>query len=259
MIPSRAEKLQNPEMEYVAFGILALVAALAQSWFGFGYGILLTPVAALISDPETAIAASIVTGSALSLLLYVEHQPRPVLRESSLLALAGIAGIPFGVWLLTEADDDLLRLCVGFAVLASALAGLVHGNVGQPRRPDRRLMLVGAGLLSGAMRGAVSMPGPPVLLYAHWRGGTAEAVRGTMFGFNGFLAVPGVAIAALGGVLSIDAWTLSAAAVPGLIGGMLLGRSLRSQLGDQTFARTSLALLTIAAALGIATAAVGIV
>jgi len=39
---------------------------------------------------------------------------------------------------------------------------------------------------------------------------------------------------------------------------MLLVRSLRSQLGDQTFGRTSLALLTIAAALGIATAAVGI-
>jgi uncharacterized membrane protein YfcA len=245
-------------MEYVAFGIFALVAALAQAWFGFGYGILLTPAAAAISDPETAIAASILTGSAISIVLYAEHQPRSPLRETSLIAVAGVAGIPFGIWLLTEANDDLLRLFVGFAVLASALAGLVHGNVGQPRRPDRRLMLVGAGLLSGAMRGAVSMPGPPVLLYAHWRGGTAEAVRGTMFGFNGFLAVPGVVIAAIAGVLTTDALTFSAAAVPGLIVGLLLGRALRSQLGDRNFARASLALLATAAALGIATAAVAI-
>ena len=77
-----------------------------------------------------------------------------------------------------------------------------------------------------------------------------------MFGFNGFLAVPGVVIAAIGGVLTTDALTLSAAAVPGLIVGLLLGRALRSQLDDRNFARASLALLGAAAALGITTAAV---
>lgn len=258
MIPSWAKKLQTPEMEYVAFGILALGAAGVHAWLGFGYGVVMAPAAALIIDPETAIAASLVGGSAVSLVLYAEHHPRPELREASLLAGAGIAGIPFGIWLLTEANDDLLRLCVGVAVLASALAGLVHGNVGQPRRTDRRLLLIGSGLLSGAMRGAVSMPGPPVLLYTHWRGGSADAVRGTMFGFNGFLAIPGVVIAAIGGVLTTDALTLAAAALPGLIVGLLLGRAMRSRLGDQNFARASLALLASAAVLGIATAVVGL-
>ena len=180
------------------------------------------------------------------------------MRETSLIAVAGVAGIPFGIWLLTEGNDDTLRLGVGFAVLASALASLVHGNVGQPRRPDRKLVLVAAGLLSGVLRGSVSMPGPPVLLYTHWRGGPAEAVRGTMFGFNGFLAVPGVVIAAIAGVLTNDVLALTGAAVPGLIAGLLLGRALRSRLGDQNFARASLALLATAAALGIATAAVGV-
>lgn len=154
-------------MEFVVFGILALVAATSQALFGVGYGVLITPVGALLVDPETAIAASLVTGSTVALVLYMEHRPRPPLRETSLVASAGIAGIPFGVWLLTEAGDDLLRLCVGSAVLFSALGGLVHGNVGHARRPDQRVVLLGAGLLSGALRGAVSMPGPPVLLYAH--------------------------------------------------------------------------------------------
>ncbi len=245
-------------MEYVGFGILALAAGCVHAWLGFGYGIVMAPVAAVILDPETAITASLVGGSVVSLALYAEHQPRPELREASLLAGAGIAGIPFGIWLLTEANDDLLRLCVGIAVLASALAGLVHGNVGRPRRPDRRILLIGAGLLSGAMRGAVSMPGPPVLLYTHWRGGSANAVRGTMFGFNGFLAIPTVVIAAIGGVLTTDALTLAASAMPGIIVGLWLGRAMRSRLSDQNFARASLAFLASAAVMGITTAAVGL-
>ena len=102
------------------------------------------------------------------------------------------------------------------------------------------------------------MPGPPVLLYSHWRGGPAEAVRGTMFGFNGFLAVPGVAIAAVAGILTNDVLALTGAAVPGLVVGFLLGRALRSRVGDRNFAHGSLALLAIAAALGVATAAVGV-
>ena len=102
MIPSWAKKLQTPEMEYVAFGILALGAAGVHAWLGFGYGVVMAPAAALIIDPETAIAASLVGGSAVSLVLYAEHHPRPELREASLLAGAGIAGIPFGIWLLTE-------------------------------------------------------------------------------------------------------------------------------------------------------------
>ena len=79
-----------------------------------------------------------------------------------------------------------------------------------------------------------------------------------MFSFNGVLAIPGVAIAAMAGVLTTDAMALAGSAVPGMIVGLALGRALRSRVGDRTFARGALALLITSGSLGIATAAVGI-
>ena len=63
-------------MDFVALGIIALVAATAQASLGVGYGIILAPVGALITDPETAIATTILTGSVVGIILYAEHRPR---------------------------------------------------------------------------------------------------------------------------------------------------------------------------------------
>jgi len=155
---------------------------------------------------------------------------------------------------LTQVSGDVLKLLIGGAVLASAGAGLVHGNVGRPRRGDVTPLMLGAGLLSGVLRGSVSMPGPPVLLYEHWRGGTADAVRSAMFGFNAVIAGPAVVFALVAGVVTDSAWGFIAAALPGLVVGGLVGRSLRGRLSDVAFVRLSFVVLSGSAVLGIASA-----
>ncbi len=241
-------------MDHAAFALLATLAAAAQALFGFGYAVLLVPVAALFIDPETAVVAAIITSSIVSVALYWEHQPRDPIRGVGWLAAASVLGVPIGLLILTRADADLLRLGIGVAVLVSAALGVVHGNVGRPRREEHYPLMLGVGLLSGLLRGSVSMPGPPVLLYQHWRGGSADAVRSTMFAFNAAIAVPGVALAVLSGVVSTTSLEFVAVAVPGLAVGVLGGRLSRPYLTDRRFARASFALLAVAAILGLISA-----
>ena len=98
------------------------------------------------------------------------------------------------------------------------------------------------------------MPGPPVLLYQHWRGGTADAVRSAMFGFNALIAGPAVLFAVVAGVVTESALGFIAAALPGLVVGAVAGGVLRGHLSDAYFARLSLVGLSGSAVLGIASA-----
>lgn len=241
-------------MDHALFALVAAVSAGMQSLFGFGYAVLLVPVAALLIEPETAVAATIVTSMVITIALYLEHQPRQSVREASPLAVAGIVGVPLGLVILTQVSGDVLKLLIGFAVLASAGAGLVHGNIGRPRRGEVVPVMVGVGLLSGVLRGAVSMPGPPVLLYQHWRGGAPEAVRSAMFGFNGLLAIPAVIFAVGAGVVTESVLGFVAVALPGLAVGGVSGAMLRGHLSDVVFVRLSFVVLSGSATLGIASA-----
>ena len=221
---------------------------------GLGTRCCLVPVAALLIDPETAVASVIVTSSVITIALYVEHQPRQSIREAGPLALAGVLGVPLGLVILTQVSGDVLKLLIGFAVLASAGAGFVHGNVGRPRRDETVPVMVSVGMLSGVLRGAVAMPGPPVLLYQHWRGGTPDAVRSAMFGFNAVLAIPAVIFAVVAGVVTESALGFVAAAIPGLAVGGAAGALLRGRVTDAIFVRLSFVVLSVSATLGIASA-----
>ncbi|MCZ6544615.1 MAG: sulfite exporter TauE/SafE family protein [Chloroflexi bacterium] len=241
-------------MEHLAFAVVAFVAASAQALLGVGFGIIIAPLGVLLLAPSAGIAATLVLGSLLGLILYVEYRPRSPLPEVAPLALAGLFGVPIGLVLLTQADADLLKLCVGVMVLVSALATLVHGNVGRPRRPRVMRLALLAGLASGMFRGAVGIPGPPVLLHEHWRGGSAHAVRSVMFGFNGLLAIPAIIFATASGALSVDVWEYVLVALPGLAFGVAVGARLRQRTSDAMFTRASLVLLLAAGALGVASA-----
>jgi uncharacterized membrane protein YfcA len=226
-----------------------------QSLFGFGYGVVLVPLAAFVLPAETAVAITIITSPSLALGLYAEHSPRTPVTQTWRLSLMAIAGFPLGLLLLTQADSDSLKLLIGAAVLISTIVTATRSDATRPRRPDHPALMITAGILSGAFRGAVSMPGPPVLLYQYWRGGAPNDIRGGMFTFNALLAVPVITITAITGIISTTVLEFAAVALPGMFVGLVIGRTLRPHLSPARFHSLSMAGLFAAAGIGIASAA----
>jgi uncharacterized membrane protein YfcA len=232
-----------------AIFLFACLSAFVQASVGFGYSLLFAPLAAILIAPADAVGASIVSGTVISVLLYAEHTPREPMRPMLPMAVMSVVTVPLGLWLLVIADESALRLMIGGAVLVSVAISLVQRrggpgvHDGQPRRPDRVSWQLVAGALSGVMRGAVSLSGPPVILYQHWIGGRAGEIRSRMFAFFFWTGIPAVAIAAVSGVFGPDVWKYSLVASLALPGGVLAGRLFRGHMSDLMFARLSLTLL----------------
>jgi len=108
------------------------------------------------------------------------------------------------------------------------------------------------------MRGAVSMGGPPVILYQHWIGGGAAAIRSKMFAYFFWGGIPTVLLAIASGVIDADAWRYVLSASIGLPAGVFAGRSLRPRIGGVLFGRLSMALLGGTAAISAIGAALAI-
>lgn len=247
-----------PIEQLVWIAAFALAAAATQSTVGFGSAVLFTPLATLVVGAHSAVATSIAIGSVLSIALYLEYRPRVPLATMLPLAALGTVFTPLGIWVLAHANEATVRALVGLVVLTGAVVTLRS----RPRleaRPTSLPVSVAVGALSGVLRGATSMGGPPVLLYVHWLGGGPPTIRGRMFAYFALFTVPGVLIAWWGGVIGARELEQSLVSVPAMLVGIALGRWGRPHVSDRWFHRSSMALLvfTSAVALGAAVASFG--
>jgi len=230
-------------VDYVAIVLIAAFAAFVQASVGFGYALVFAPAAAFLIAPSEAIAVSIASSAAINSLLYVEYRPRTNLKAVWPLVTASVVATPLGLWALIMADEELLRLLIATGVLLSAAVNLRHPSRQGPPREDRVSLQLLVGGLGGAIRGAVSMGGPPVILYQHWIGGGAAAIRSKMFAFFFWGGFPAVLLAVVSGVLDADSWPYVLAASLGLPLGIYAGRGLRPRISEVLFGRLSMGLL----------------
>lgn len=236
----------------------ALAAAATQSTIGFGSAVLFTPLATLAVGAHSAVVTSIVIGSVLSIALFLEYRPRARLATMLPLAALGTLSTPLGIWVLAHANEATLRALVGLVVLTGAVVTL-RSHPRLEARPTSFRISVAVGALSGVLRGATSMGGPPVLLYVHWLGGGPVTIRGRMFAFFAMFTVPGVLIAWWGGVIGAQELEQSLVSVPAVLLGIALGRWGRPHVSDAWFHRSSMALLVFTSSVAIAAAAVAVI
>ena len=141
---------------------IVLVAAFLQCLTGFGFALIVMPVATVILGVRTAaptVAAVALTVYSVNLVRYRRGiKWREVLR----LGIASAAGVPVGIWLLSNADEQLVMRVLGLVLVAYALYSLAQPKVS---RVLSRGWVYPAGCLAGCSGGAYNTPGPPVTLY----------------------------------------------------------------------------------------------
>lgn len=245
----------------IAFALLllTLVGTLIEAVLGFGFAVMFVPAAALLVAPQHAVAVSLILGTVMGAGLYVEQTPRASLRSIGPLVVGALLGTPIGIFALLRLDEAWLRLLVAGAVLLSALVTLAGGDGhARPPRPDHAWGQALVGVVGGAMRGAISMGGPPVVLYQHWVGGGAHRIRARLYAYFFWLGVPAALLAAVAGVFTADVLRDSAVAMPGLLLGIVVGRRLRPRLGEHWFWRLSMAMLIATSTLALYGAAMAL-
>jgi uncharacterized membrane protein YfcA len=232
---------------WVVIGAAAL-AGLVRGFSGFGGAMIFMPIAGLLYEPKLAAVWLLIVDDVAALPMLPDALRRCVWREVLPLALAAVAAIPFGVYVLVIADPDIMR----WAVCGVILLAVVLMAAGW--RYQRRLSLpatLGTGALAGFSGGAVALLGPPVVLL--WLGGQAAAatVRANLVVFFGLTALAMIVVYWFNGLLTMEALFAALPLVLAYLLPLRWGSRLFARSNEQQFRRAALALCAFAALSGL--------
>lgn len=232
----------------VAVAVAAGLAGLVRGFAGFGSAMVFMPIAALSTNPETALVLLFLIGTPAQIPILVKSVRLCTWREVAPLALGATVTVPLGVKLLLVLDPDLMRLIISILVLI-LVAALASGwrYTARPR-PAATALIGGAAGLGGGMAG---LYGPVIVLF--WLGGQSEAptVRANLFAFFGVLSVIETATFLLNGMITWDRIGAGLALLPIFGLAVWAGSRLFTLATGAIFRRIALALCAISAMVGL--------
>lgn len=241
-------------MTLAAVGAAALpvfvLASAAQAVTGFGFALVAVPLLALVVDPVTAVVATTVASLLLTGFAAWRERECVQRRVAARITLAGLAGLPLGLLLLTRLDQRVLTVAIAAGLLLLVLLLVVR-----VRLPATAAVGTGAGLLSGVLLASTGMNGPPVVIALQALDLSPRRFRATLqaiFCGQDLLAVAGFAV--LGVVGPAVAVAVAAAAV-GVPMGWWIGDRLFGLLPAEWFRRLVLAMLAATALVALIDAA----
>jgi hypothetical protein len=178
------EQVLSPAMALAALATAA--AGIMRGYAGFGTAITLAPIYSLLWGPREGVPIMLLMEALLagSLVPSVWR----VWNRRVTLPMAGMASalLPFGAYALVAVDGETLRRVIGLSVLV--FAGLLaSGWRYRGARPLAANLAVGA--VSGIMKGATGMSGPPVILYLLSGPEAAREHRANLIVFFGIVSL----------------------------------------------------------------------
>ena len=224
--------------------VIMFVGATVFSTVGFGIGLATIPVLLLVLDPQTVVV-TVNTAAPLLFLLFllILWQTREFLdvREMVPISLAGLAGVPIGVMLLSVVGAATLR--IGIATLVILTACAVAFNLRSPI-PRTRLTGPAVGFLGEVFINSTGIGGPMLVLHLLARNWPRHAIRAALSFYFLAIGITGLAGYAVAGLYTTERISLVLAVlVPVVLGYAMASRLLRGM--DETVFRRAVVVVII--------------
>lgn len=168
---------------FLAASASVLAGSVLQSATGFGAGLIIVPLLALVSL-DFLPAPLILASMSLSFIMAWNGRQH-IVRQGLGFMLAGLlVGIVLGALSMSAIPPSRAGVIFGSLVLVAVVISMIS-----PRPPRNAPILLGAGTLSGFM-GVISAIGAPILtlLYQHEEGRALRATLGLLY-FSGSVAM----------------------------------------------------------------------
>jgi len=222
--------------QVAAVGGCCVVAAFTQSVSSFGFGIVtvaLLPLVGVGIQDTVVLAGTLVIPNIVVVLWRMRRHLS--LRRVGWLLLGVPLGLPVGLYLLAWGPEWVLRLLLGATLVFMAVEPFLR-KPSEPS-PAHRGWAFAAGVCSGALGGALSTGGPPVVIYFYRRHWTKELTKASIIlTFAGTVSARAVAYVPAG-LFTSGRLVAIAALAPAVVVGSLLGERLFGSLGQTAFRR----------------------
>jgi hypothetical protein len=228
-----------------AFAI-TMVASAAQAITGFGFALLAVPLLALVTPIETAVVAGSLASLALTAGAAWRERHHVEWPAARVIMLAALLGMPAGAVLLDVLPGVALTAIVGFAVLVSTW--LVWRR---PALPAGRSTNIAVGVLVGLLTTSTGTNGPPLVAAFQSLGYPPRRFRATIAAIFTGCGIVAVALFAVAGQLTVTAWQITAAGLPGAAIGWWSGDHVFRRIDAARFRYVVLGALVIASTITI--------
>ena len=222
----------------------AATAGFVQGLSGFAFGLVAMAFWAWSVSPQLA-GPMVVFGSLVGQLLALPTIRRGFRLDRVLpFIIGGLAGVPFGVFLLRNADPLVFKLVVGVLLVVYCPTLLFARDL--PRiAAGGRLADGAAGLVGGVMGGLGGFTAPVPTLWCMLRGWDRDVQRSVFQTFNLTMHAFTLAAYAAAGVLTAESGRMFAIVAPAMLLPTLLGARLYGRFREAAFRRVVLVLLTV--------------
>lgn len=222
----------------------AILGGFVNGLAGFGTGLMALPLWLQVLAPVPA--AQLVSATSVAGHLFTLPMVWPAIdwRKLAPMLLAGLAGVPIGVYLLPRIDPVFFKLAIGALAVAFALGMLLAaGRLNLSR--GGRASEVSVGFLSGILGGVAGLSGILPTAWTAFGGWSKGERRVAMQAFN--MTVLGAMLVAslVQGLMTLNLLVLLAIALPGTFLGSRIGSALYRRLDDRRFDRAALMLLLL--------------
>jgi uncharacterized membrane protein YfcA len=234
--PRKQGKRYPPDVEISVIAAVLCLAAFAQGFLGFGFGIIAMGVLSLIGDPLHAAGVVNIAGLLQTTWLVIVLR-RGVLWKVALRIVPGAAaGIVVGLLTLSQLSTPMLLRILGLTILAFSMWNLSRWRPSSDPSPAWDTPV---GFVSGGFTGLFNTGGPPIIAHIYRRPDPPETLIGTVqviFLFSALTRLPGAFSL---GMLTPAVWHDAVLSLVFVLGGVWGGRRLGQRLDPERFRRVS--------------------
>ncbi len=213
---------------------IIFAGSLVRSTFGFGEALIAMPLLAFVIPPQLAAPLVAVVSSFNAVLILYREWRQISFRETGLLTIAALMGIPFGIWLLSAGSEVIIKVLLAIVVI---------GFAGWSLSSRKAIHILPAkwapafGLVAGILGGAYNTAGPPLVIFGTLRRWPAESFRANL---QSYFLLGGTTVLGMHiwrGAVTLDVIRLSAMCLPLTLVAALVGHRLTKSVSTEQFIR----------------------
>ncbi len=234
--------------EFFVATAAAVAAGLMRGFAGFGSGMVMAPVFAILFGPVETVATIILMEVVVTLQLMPGVLGDIEWRFVGPMGAVAALFMPAGSWFLVSMDPEVMAHGMAAIVVVFAMVLITGWRYGGEKR---LLPTLGVGAVSGAMMAATSLGNPPVMLYMLSSRDTAVRNRANVIAYFAVTLTMLIAIMSLTNLMSWPAVWRAAMLTPGFVLTTWIGGRLFRQSSEPLYRRVALVFLLCVGVFGL--------
>jgi uncharacterized membrane protein YfcA len=222
--------------------LILFISTFTRSTLGFGDALIAMPLLTLVVGVQTATPLVAFMGTTIAATILWNNWRSVDVRAAWRLIVSSLVGIPFGLWLLTVAPGNVVKIILGVVLILFGGYNLLRPKLTMLRNQHWAYLF---GFVAGILGGAYNTNGPPVVVYGTLRRWPPVHFRATLQGYflpTGFLILAGHA---LGGLWTRQVWQMYIFALPLIFVAIFFGGKVNKRIRPERFSQLLYIILII--------------